>query len=97
MKIPWVGTEGAPYHDLAAYGWLVPNDPTAWEHALLTLIDHLDEYKAQAARQPYLQGLMLSVDVNVDHILATYEDIIHAAQHRPRRGKDGGRRMKVRG
>lgn len=87
MKIPWVGTEGAPYHDLAAYGWLVPNDPTAWEHALLTLIDHLDEYKAQAARQPYLQGLMLSVDVNVDHILATYEDIIQAAQHRPRRGR----------
>ncbi len=84
MKIPWVGTQGAPYHDLAAYGWLVPNDPAAWEHALRTIIDHLEEYRARAALEPYLQGLMLSVDVNVDRILATYEDIILAAQRRPR-------------
>jgi hypothetical protein len=79
MKIPWVASEGAPYQDLRGYGWLVKNTPGAWERVLLDMVDHLDDHRAEAAREPHLFGLGQAIDANVDHLVATYETIASRA------------------
>jgi hypothetical protein len=79
MKIPWVASEGAPYHDLRGYGWLVKNVPSAWERILLDMVDHLDDYRAEAAREPHLYGIGQAIDANVDQLVATYRAIAERA------------------
>lgn len=76
MKIPWVASEGPPYHELRSYGWLVPNSAQTWERVLLDIIDHIDEYRAEAGREAYLQGISQSIDGNIDKVLAVYAQII---------------------
>jgi len=76
MKIPWVASEGPPYEELRPYGWLVNNDPHAWERVLLDLVDHLPDYKAEAARDGYLFGISQSIDGNVEKIIEIYSKII---------------------
>jgi len=80
MNIPWVASEGPPYHDLRGYGWLVKNVPSAWERILLDMVDHLADYRAEAAREPHLYGLSQAIDANVDHLVATYRAIAQRAK-----------------
>ncbi len=75
MKIPWIASSGPAYHELSRYGWLVRNDPSAWERVLLDMIDHLADYKAEAAHEPYFFGISQSIDENVEKIMATYQTI----------------------
>lgn len=79
MKIPWVASEGPAYQELRPYGWLVQNASGAWERVLLDMIDHLDEYKEEAAGSPYLYAISQSIDENIDHIISTYTDIYQRA------------------
>jgi glycosyltransferase involved in cell wall biosynthesis len=75
MKVPWVASEGPAYNDLRSYGWLVKNTPSAWERVLLDVIDHLEEYKGEAAGEPYLFGIAQSIDENIEQVLAIYAEI----------------------
>lgn len=75
MKIPWVASEGPPYQDLREYGWLVKNTASAWERVLLDMVDHLADYKAEAAREPYLFGLAQGAEENVERIVGVYEEV----------------------
>lgn len=75
MKIPWIASDGPAYADLRSYGWLVKNTPAAWERVLLDMVDHLDDYRQEAAREPYLFGISQAIDANVDKLIATYENI----------------------
>lgn len=79
MKIPWVASGGPAYNELRPYGWLVENTSDAWERVLLDVIDHLDEYKAEAAREPYLFGISQGIDENVGKVLDIYTTISHRA------------------
>ena len=81
MKIPWVATESPAYHEFRPHGWLVKNTSKAWERVLIDIIDHHEEYRAEAAREPYLFGISQGIDGNIDKILNTYADIIAAAQN----------------
>lgn len=76
MKIPWAASDSPAYHDLRAYGWLVKNTPNAWERVLLDMVDHLPDYRQEAAGSPYLFGVSQGVEENVERILATYAGII---------------------
>ncbi len=71
-KIPWVGSVGSPYHELSRYGWLVSNQKAAWKRVLLDMISHIDEYLAEAEREPYLYGLSQGIEENIqiyiDHL-----------------------------
>jgi len=80
MKIPWVASEGPAYHSLRPYGWLVPNNASAWDRILFDLVDHLDDYKQEASRDPYLFGISQSMDDNVERVLLTYSKILEKAQ-----------------
>jgi glycosyltransferase involved in cell wall biosynthesis len=75
LKIPWVASESPAYQDLRPNGWLVKNNPSAWERVLLDMVDHLDDYKAEAARGPYLFGLSQGIVENVDKLIDTYTAI----------------------
>jgi glycosyltransferase involved in cell wall biosynthesis len=75
MKIPWVASEGPAYNELRPYGWLVKNTASAWERVILDMVDHIDDYRTEAAREPYLFGIGKSIDENVDKVIATYEAI----------------------
>lgn len=83
MKIPWIASDGPAYADLRPYGWLVKNTPSAWERVLLDVIDHLDDYRAEAAHEPYLFGISQAVDANVDKIMAVYAAIREQAVNAP--------------
>jgi glycosyltransferase involved in cell wall biosynthesis len=78
MKIPWVASEGPAYNELRDYGWLVKNTASGWERVLLDMVDHLDDYRAEAAREPYLFGIGQGIDENIDQVVALYAAI---AQH----------------
>jgi hypothetical protein len=80
MKIPWVASDGPAYDELRPYGWLAKNTPGAWERLLLDMVDHLEDYKTEAARGPYLFGLGQAIDANVDKVVATYAAIIERAR-----------------
>jgi glycosyltransferase involved in cell wall biosynthesis len=75
MKIPWMASDGPAYHDLRSYGWLVNNTASAWERLLLDMIDHLDDYQQNAAKEPYLFGLAQSINDNVERILEIYTSL----------------------
>ncbi len=89
MKIPWVASDSPAYADFRSYGWLVKNTPGAWERLLLDMVDHLADYREEAAREPYLFGISQAVDANVDKIAATYAAIIaRAAEASPATGEN---------
>jgi glycosyltransferase involved in cell wall biosynthesis len=75
MKIPWIASDGPAYHDLRSYGWLANNSASAWERLLFDMIDHLDDYRHNAAKEPYLFGLAQGIDDNVERILDTYNKV----------------------
>jgi len=75
MKIPWVASDSPAYHELRPYGWLVQNTPGSWERVLLDLIDHLDDYRQEAAGEPHLFSLSQAIDDNLDKIVAAYTAI----------------------
>ena len=72
MKVPWVASAGPAYGDLRPYGWLVENKAAAWERVLLDMVDHIDDYKAQAGRDPYLHALSMGIDDHVDEMVQLF-------------------------
>jgi glycosyltransferase involved in cell wall biosynthesis len=79
MKIPWIASEGPAYAELRPYGWLVKNSASAWERLLLDMVDHIGDYRAEAARDPYLFALGQSIDENIDRVTGTYLAIAQRA------------------
>jgi hypothetical protein len=77
MRIPWLASQNPAYVDLRSYGWLVQNDPGAWERVLLDMIDHLPVYQEEAMGEPYLFGISQGIEENIDRILSTFGAILH--------------------
>lgn len=74
--VPWAGTSGEVYRDLADTGTLVPNGADAWELAIERLIGNLErEQQAMEARIPEAQGRFL-VDNNLDKFERVYRQVI---------------------
>jgi hypothetical protein len=82
MKVPWLASESPTHQDLRSYGWLIHNTPSAWERMLLDMVDHLEDYRAEAGKEAYLYGLSQGIEENVQTILGTYKNILaHSAAH----------------
>ena len=75
MKIPWIGSESPVYRKFSQYGWLVPNSAEAWEKVIIDMIDHIKDYRVEAAAEPYLFALSHDIDENINTILMAYENI----------------------
>jgi glycosyltransferase involved in cell wall biosynthesis len=75
MKIPWIASEGPAYYEQRSYGWVVKNNVKAWERVLLDTVDHLADYRREAACEPYLYGIGQGIDENVDKIISVYSTV----------------------
>jgi hypothetical protein len=75
MKIPWIGSESSVYRKFSQYGWLVPNSAEAWEKVILEMVDHIQDYRVEAAAEPYLYALSNDIDENINTILMAYENM----------------------
>jgi formylglycine-generating enzyme required for sulfatase activity len=60
---------------LKRFGWLVKNTPEAWERIFLDMVDHITDYKREAAGEPYLFGIGQNIDENVNQVISIYEKI----------------------
>jgi len=57
--VPWVGTTGEPYRDLAHTGYVIENSAANWYNALARIIRNLETEQAQAAaRVPQARALL---------------------------------------
>jgi glycosyltransferase involved in cell wall biosynthesis len=79
MKIPWVASSAQPYRQFRQYGWSVRNEAKEWENVLLDMVDNLDQYRERAAGDPYLKGISLNIDENIQNILGIYSTINNRA------------------
>ena len=75
MKIPWIASKSMAYNELRPYGLLVDNTPEAWEFGLQEKVEHITEYRKQAAGAPYLYAISQSIDENVSDIMRIYSSI----------------------
>lgn len=81
MRIPWIASDSPAYQKLRSYGWLVQNTREAWERILLDMVDHITDYRAEAAGESYLYGLSQSIDENIETLLSTYAGIFNKAMN----------------
>ncbi len=72
LKIPWVASQGAAVYDLQTYGWIVENTAEAWLKAMIEMVDHLDDYRAEAAIAPYLFAISKNLEENIQTLVDTY-------------------------
>lgn len=78
--VPWVGTAGEVYRDVADTGILAPNGADAWEIAIEKIISNLQaEQATMEARIPEARQRFL-VDNNLDKFETTYRQIINDFQ-----------------
>jgi hypothetical protein len=77
MKKPWLASDGPAYQELKRYGWLVKNTPGVWERSLLDMVDHLDDYRREAASEAYFFGISQSIDENVYRLIDVYTSILN--------------------
>lgn len=76
MKIPWIASDQLPYKELSSYGHLVPNSPYAWEMVIDEMIDHIEVFRNEAAKEPYVFALSQDVNENVFKVLSIYDSIL---------------------
>lgn len=72
-EIPWVGTAGEPYKDLADLGMLVENDVNVWEYALEQTIANLSSLHEQCSARIEDVRKRFIVDYNLDKFAETYK------------------------
>lgn len=71
-KVPWIASNAQPFREFERYGILASNDPDTWMRALLQLVDHNDQYRAEAGGEAFLYALGQDVRENLDRILSIY-------------------------
>ena len=69
MKIPWVGSQSAAFHEVRNYGWMVENSVGAWQRVLMDMVDHYQDYKMEASQGPFLFSLGQSINENIQHVI----------------------------
>jgi hypothetical protein len=72
LKIPWIASQGSAVYDLQTYGWIVENTAEAWLKAIIEMVDHLEDYQAEAAVAPYLFAISKNLEENVQTLVDTY-------------------------
>ncbi len=72
LKIPWIASQGAAVYDMQSYGWIVENSAESWLKATIEMIDHLEDYRAEAAIAPYLYAISKNLEENIQTMVDTY-------------------------
>jgi glycosyltransferase involved in cell wall biosynthesis len=72
--VPWVGTQGEPYRDLAGLGILIPNSPESWAYAVGQLIKDL-EYEQAASMKKTDVAAQWFMDRQLETYGRVYEEV----------------------
>ncbi|HEX7555023.1 MAG TPA: hypothetical protein VF338_00255, partial [Leptolinea sp.] len=72
LKTPWIASQGASVYDLQSYGWIVENTAESWLKAVIEMVDHYQDYQAEAAAAPYLFAISKSLEENIQTVVDTY-------------------------
>lgn len=80
--VPFVASDGAPYHELGRFGKLVEDTEEAWYRALAERIQGLAHFKADAqARKPWAMK-RLTIEANAERLVELYARIQAEQQSR---------------
>jgi len=79
MGIPWIGSIGPPTRELAMYGTTITNSVKAWERAIESCINHLEERQAEAKKNVDI-GEKLTIQQNVNQVIKVYSTIIESVK-----------------
>lgn len=82
--VPWVGSAGAPYEDMAWCGTLVPNTVDAWVASLILKIDHLAEERKQMLRWNRQNANRYFLDSNIKKLDEAFQRALELRQLRER-------------
>ncbi len=72
--VPWVGTAGEPYRDLAGLGTLIANSPQAWEYHLDQKLRNLRDEQASAQGKIQVAQQWFSIN-QVQNLVSIYQGI----------------------
>jgi hypothetical protein len=75
-KISWIASKEPTFYKLSLYGQWVQNSKSAWENAILNMVDQLEARQRQAVRDPFLFALSQDLSANIDKILKVYATIL---------------------
>jgi glycosyltransferase involved in cell wall biosynthesis len=73
--VPFVATNGAPYHDLGGYGKLVENTEQAWYEALISRVDCLAHFKTEARERRLWALKHMTIEANAERLIDLYSRI----------------------
>lgn len=73
--VPWIGTTGEPYRDIAHLGTLVPNGVDAWEDALEAKVTNLKRWQDQSTMLVGLARQLFIVDNQLDSFAEVFGKI----------------------
>jgi len=68
-KTPWIASNQPAFREFSRFGRLVQNTSTAWESAILEMLDNLDVFQQRATRESFLFALSQDVNENIDKVL----------------------------
>ncbi len=76
LEIPWIASDFPPYQDLRKYGILIDNTTEAWENALEEMVDNLDHYRTEVAKEGKEFALTQTYDKNIEKTIEIYQQNI---------------------
>jgi hypothetical protein len=79
-KTPWIASNQPSFREFSRFGRLVENTGTAWEAALLRVLDHLDAFQKRASGESFLFALSQDVNENIDKVLKLFTYILSQAK-----------------
>jgi hypothetical protein len=83
LQIPWIASQGPAVYDYHGYGWIVENNPENWLKAIIEVVDHYSDFRAEASVGPYLYAISKSLEENIQNLVDTYVHLTGSYSTRP--------------
>jgi glycosyltransferase involved in cell wall biosynthesis len=83
LQIPWIASQGPAIYDYHGFGWIVENTAESWLKAIIEVVDHYPDFRAEAAVGPYLFAISKSLEENIQTVVDTYVHLTGSYSTRP--------------
>jgi hypothetical protein len=83
LQIPWIASQGPAVYDLHSFGWIVEDTAEGWLKAIIEMVDHYPDFRAEAAVAPYLYAISKSLEENIQTVVDTYVRLTGSYSTRP--------------
>jgi glycosyltransferase involved in cell wall biosynthesis len=79
-KTPWIASDQPSFREFSHFGRFVQNTSTAWEAAVVKVLDNLDVFQKRATGESFLFALSQDVNENIDKVLKLFTYILSQAK-----------------